>query len=327
MAAATNLSPSKIFIGWLDCSKRKRFAYIWKMPSQQSFGSIDSKPIMYWYFIKTSLAILPQVQNWIKMFLYYVSKPSFNWMLSGTLATLSSELMQHIILLNIKISSSLRLLLGTIGAMVSNYLIRDFGVRRLSLKIGVPITWMLSSNVITNTIAFFVNWVKEASPGVQPSVIMTDCDQAQIAALQIVCPQSQILLCTWHVLRMMRSHFVTDQFEALWDKIEAWVNTNDLSKFLTLWDEISSDPSVPQSVVWYLTTEWMQVPHMWLKVAQKNRSIFEEGDTNMLIEAYVYTTLCCDKITDLIYLDTTTFWNHTGWTASGISASIVSSTC
>jgi hypothetical protein len=146
---------------------------------------------------------------------------------------------------------------------------------------------MLSSNGTTNTISFFVNWVKEASPAVRPSVIMSDCDQAQIAALRIVYPQSQILLCQWHVLRTMRSHFVTDQFNELWDKIKAWVNTEDLSEFFTLWDEISSDPSVPQSVVQYLTTEWMQAPHMWSTVARKNRSIFEEGDTNMLIEAYV----------------------------------------
>ncbi|KAI0252856.1 hypothetical protein BJV78DRAFT_1153479 [Lactifluus subvellereus] len=106
---------------------------------------------------------------------------------------------------------------------------------------------------------------------------MSDCDQAQLATLQIVYPQSQIFLCKWHVLRAMRSHFVTDQFQALWDKIKAWVNTDDLNEFLTLWDEISSDPSVPESVVKYLTIEWMQMSHMWSNV---------EGDTNMLIEAY-----------------------------------------
>ena len=150
---------------------------------------------------------------------------------------------------------------------------------------------MLSSNRTTDTITFFVNWVKEASPTIQPLVIMSDRDQAQIAALQIVYPQSQILLCIWHVLRAMRSHFITDQFKGLWDKIKAWVNTDNLSKFLKLWDEISSDPSVPQSIVQYLTTEWMQVSHMWSKVARKNRSIFEEGDTNMLIEAYVHSVI------------------------------------
>ena len=144
---------------------------------------------------------------------------------------------------------------------------------------------MLSSNLTTNTISFFVNWVKEASPAVWPSVIMSDCDQAQIAALWMVYLQSQILLCIWHVLRAMRSHFITNQFQALWDKVKALVNTKDLSQFSSLWDEISSDPSMPQSVVKYMSTEWMQVPYMWSKVARTGRSIFEEGDTNMLIEA------------------------------------------
>ena len=116
---------------------------------------------------------------------------------------------------------------------------------------------------------------------------MTDHDQAQIAALKFAYPQSRIFLCTWHVLRVIQTHFVTTQFQALWDKIKAWVNTEDVAEFLKIWDKISSDPSVPQSVVKYLATEWLQVLHMWSKVARKNRSIYEEGNTNMLIELYV----------------------------------------
>jgi MULE transposase domain len=144
------------------------------------------------------------------------------------------------------------------------------------------------SNSTTNTIRFFLCWVKEASPVVQPAIIMTDCDQAQMAAIDDVYPESQTLLCTWHVLRAMRSHFATNEFPALWEKIKAWVNTDDLAEFYQLWGLISSDPSIPQSVVQYLTIEWLKVPHLWSKVARKGWNIFEEGDTNMLIEAYVY---------------------------------------
>jgi hypothetical protein len=117
---------------------------------------------------------------------------------------------------------------------------------------------------------------------------MTDRDQAQIAALEIVYPQSWIFLCTWHVLRAIRSHFVTPQFKKLWEKIKAWVMTEDLAEFFNIWDEILSDPSVPQSVVEYLASEWLQVLDMWSKIARRNRSIFEEGNTNMLIKAYVF---------------------------------------
>ena len=143
------------------------------------------------------------------------------------------------------------------------------------------------SSTMTHVIKFFVKWVRDASPSVWPGVIMTDHDQAQIAALEIVYPQSQIFLCTWHVLRAMRSHFITSEFQGLWEKIKAWVNEEDLAKFFKIWDEISSNSSVPPSVIKYLATEWLQVSHRWSKVARRNCSIFEEGNTNMLIEAYV----------------------------------------
>jgi hypothetical protein len=66
-------------------------------------------------------------------------------------------------------------------------------------------------------------------------------------------------------------------------KVKALVNTEDLAKFFNLHDYIITDPSVPSSVVQYMT-KWMRVPHMWSKVAQKNRSIYYKGDTNMLLE-------------------------------------------
>ena len=143
------------------------------------------------------------------------------------------------------------------------------------------------TNATTPMIAFFLKWIKDTSPGVQPGIIMTDCDQAQIAALQSIYPQSQVLLCTWHVLHVMHSHFATNQFLELWDKVKAWVKSDKMANFLNLWDEISTDPSVPQSFVQYLAKEWLQSPHMWARVARKNQSIYEEGETNMLIEAYV----------------------------------------
>jgi MULE transposase domain len=151
--------------------------------------------------------------------------------------------------------------------------------------IGVPVAWMLTSNGTTDTITFFLRWVKDASPAVQPAVIMTDRDQAQIAAIQAVYPQSRTFLCMWHVLRAMRSHLVITEFPALWDKIKAWVKSDDLTEFYHLRDEIFNDPSAPQSFIQYLTVEWMPVIHLWSRVVRKNRSIFEEGDTNMLIEA------------------------------------------
>jgi MULE transposase domain len=88
---------------------------------------------------------------------------------------------------------------------------------------------MLTSNSTTNTIWFFLCWVKEVSLVVWPAIIMTDRDQAQMAAIDDVYPESQTLLCTWHMLRAMCSHFATNEFLALWEKIKAWVNTDNLA--------------------------------------------------------------------------------------------------
>jgi hypothetical protein len=120
---------------------------------------------------------------------------------------------------------------------------------------------------------------------------MSDRDQVQLAAIQGVYPHSRVFLCTWHVLRTMRCHFVTNTFKPLWEKIQAWVKTEDAAEFSRIWDDISTDPLVPQSVIQYIKTEWLPIPKMWSRVSRQNWHIFEEGDTNMLVEAYVLVQL------------------------------------
>jgi hypothetical protein len=146
---------------------------------------------------------------------------------------------------------------------------------------------MISSSMRKETMVFFLNWVKKASPDVWPSIIMSDCDQAQLAAIREVYLHSQVFLCRWHVLRAMQRHFVTSAFKPLWGKIQTWVKTSDPAEFSHIWEEISTDPLVPQSLIQYLKTEWLSVSEMWSMVSRQNWHIFEEGDTNMLIEVYV----------------------------------------
>ena len=145
---------------------------------------------------------------------------------------------------------------------------------------------MLTTSGMRNTIYFFLNWVKEVSPMVWPTIFMIDCNQAQIAAINAVYPETNMLLCLWHVLCMIRFYFVTKAFPVQWHKIKALVNTEDLVEFYNLCDYIFADPSVPLSVIEYMK-KWMRVPHMWSKVLQKKRSIYYEGNTNMLLEGYV----------------------------------------
>jgi hypothetical protein len=78
---------------------------------------------------------------------------------------------------------------------------------------------------------------------------------------------------------------VTDEFPELWEKVKILVNTDDLVIFWGIWDQIFIDPNVPETFKAYLKNNWMKEPHKWLKTMQKHRTIFEEGDTNMLIES------------------------------------------
>jgi hypothetical protein len=119
-------------------------------------------------------------------------------------------------------------------------------------------------------IAYFLCLVKSWNPEVQPAYLMTDCDQAQIAVLQAVYPQSQVLLCTWHVLHAIQSHFRTDHFPELWALVKKLVHTSDLAEFCKILDKISSDPAFPQSFIEYFEKQWVPLVHMWSGIGRKS---------------------------------------------------------
>jgi hypothetical protein len=151
--------------------------------------------------------------------------------------------------------------------------------------VGIPIAWMLSSDGTEATITFFINFVKIRSPEITPRITMSDRDQAQMNAIKTVYPETTVLLCWWHVLRAIRGFFRTEEFPELWERVREWVKTTDQSRFDSLWEWIKTDPSVPLTFVDYLKRHWMEIVPLWAGVARQNRTIFQEGDTNMLIEA------------------------------------------
>ena len=113
---------------------------------------------------------------------------------------------------------------------------------------------------------------------------MTDCNQAQISAVETVFPQTHMLLCQWHMLHAIQSHFQTNQFPELWIQIKKLVWTSDVHEFGTIWDKIRTDPTYPQSFLSYFETRWIPNVYMWSAVTRKYRTIYEESDTNMLLE-------------------------------------------
>ena len=152
----------------------------------------------------------------------------------------------------------------------------------------MPVAWMLSSNTKSETITYFLFLVQFWNPDVWPTQFMTDCDQAQILALQAVYPQTKVLLCKWHILHAIQSHFWTNQFLELWVMVKKLISTSNLANFMTIWDKISSNLEFPKSFIDYFNSRWVPVAHMWSGVSRRSCNIYSEGDTNMLLEAYVH---------------------------------------
>ena len=150
---------------------------------------------------------------------------------------------------------------------------------------GIPVAWMITASGTEATIPFFLKFVKAWSPEITPAITMNDCDQAQLNAIVAVYPGSTVLLCWWHVLHAMRVHFQTEEFPRLWERVREWVKTPDQSKFESWWDEMQNDPEVPLSFLDYLKINWMPIVPMWSGSAWQHRTIFQESDTNMLIES------------------------------------------
>ena len=48
---------------------------------------------------------------------------------------------------------------------------------------------------------------------------------------------------------------------------------------------MQANTSYPDTVIGYLGRDWVPCRDMWSAIFQQNRTIFEEGDTNMLLES------------------------------------------
>ncbi len=144
---------------------------------------------------------------------------------------------------------------------------------------------MLSSNGTEVTIKYFLDFVKMRSLDISPTIIMTDRNKAQMNAITATYLGTTVLLCWWHVLWAIRMHFRTEEFLELWKRIRAWVKTSNQIKFDSWWEEMQTDASVPQSFVHYLKVNWMGIVPLWSGTYRKDWPIFQEGDTNMLIES------------------------------------------
>lgn len=145
---------------------------------------------------------------------------------------------------------------------------------------------MFASNGTQETIHYFLRLVQQQSPEVVPQYIISDFDHAQINACLAVYPQCWVLLCWWHVLHAWQQHFRISENTELWERLKRWVRIEAQDDFNAAWDWIQVN--APPGFNNYLKQYWMpeHIRKMWSAVYRTGRSIFEQSDTNMLIESY-----------------------------------------
>jgi hypothetical protein len=153
-----------------------------------------------------------------------------------------------------------------------------------SIPIGVPVAWMLSSNGKYATIQYFLQIIKTQSPNISPNIYMTDRDQAQVKAICVTYPCCWVLYCWWHILRAIWTYFMISAFLKLWTLIQDWVHTTDAAQFDAWWEQMQMNTSYPDTVIRYLAQDWVPCKDMWSAIFRQNCTIFEEGDTNILLE-------------------------------------------
>jgi hypothetical protein len=84
------------------------------------------------------------------------------------------------------------------------------------------------------------------------------------------------------VLHAWQQHFVMQHHPELWELMKAWPQITNQERFEDQWQEIQK--IAPQSVTEYLEIEWLSNQKMWSAVEWKSQTIFEENNTNMLLE-------------------------------------------
>jgi len=152
-------------------------------------------------------------------------------------------------------------------------------------SLGLPIAWMMASYGTEEMISYFLWLLRKFNPVTIPLKFMSDRDLAQINAIILSYPESEVWLCWWHVLHAWQQHFVISQNKTLWAKLKSLVRIEDPAALETALAEIKELAPLP---FWnYFEMYWLprRFLLMWSAVYRKNRGIYLLSDTNMLIEA------------------------------------------
>lgn len=151
---------------------------------------------------------------------------------------------------------------------------------------GMPVAWLISSNATQATITHFLHVIQANTPIQDPEVFMMDRDHGKINSVKVVYPNSEILLCWWHVLHSWQQHFLVTVFPELWELLQKWVHIINSDEFESTWIKIKC-LALP-SVIEYLQRYWMsvEIQCMWSGVYCAGRDVFKDCNTNMLVQAW-----------------------------------------
>jgi hypothetical protein len=148
---------------------------------------------------------------------------------------------------------------------------------------GMPVAFMISSDATENTVDWFFATFRRLNWEVIPLRIMCDHDRATMNVIRRRYIESQMLLCWWHVPHAWQKHFCVAHYPELWAEMKQWFRITDPDEFMACWARIQQ--LAPESVISYLVKTWMVDKELWSGVFRQDRTIFELGDTNMLVEA------------------------------------------
>ena len=67
---------------------------------------------------------------------------------------------------------------------------------------------------------------------------MSDCDKAQMNAIEEIHPDARVLLCQWHVLHAIRKFISIPQYRETWELIKQLPKIQEVEEFDKVWDQI-----------------------------------------------------------------------------------------
>jgi hypothetical protein len=140
---------------------------------------------------------------------------------------------------------------------------------------SMPIAWMIASSGTGNTIDYFLKHVRLRSPSIHPSRFMSDHDRAQMSKITARYPESQLLLCWWHVPHDWQKHLAIMAHPELWAKLKLWFRITELDEFMQCYEEIKE--LAPDYFIEYLEKNWLGEywEKLWSAVYRKDRTVLK----------------------------------------------------